>query len=198
MLLWNVGKEPSVGWKSPKDSIILQREQVMGGSCSDVVWIKWPLGSPDFLWGYTKVRVFVPSELPNLQLHCDSFDYRLNVSHATGEAHIECLRGLYKTYIYIYIYICEILVRRICFPCNFENVILFVATPSCVYLFISLNALSVHRPAKNRRAERATLDAEHAHTATQSVTWLLSVIHVAASTVTLCHPKSFTHSAFMW
>lgn len=62
---------------------------------------------------------------------------------------------------------------------------------SRVYLFINLNTLSVPRPAEDRRVQRVSLDAEPAHAATLSVTRLISVNHVAASTVTLCHPKSF-------
>jgi len=41
---------------------------------------------------------------------------------------------------------------------------------SSVYLFINLNALSIPRPAKNRRAQRVRFDAEPVHTATLSVT----------------------------
>ena len=77
----------------------------------------------------------------------------------------------------VYIYACELLVRRICFPCHFENGILFVATPQAVgaerwvrvYLFINLNELPVPRPAKDRRAQRVSLDAEPACTAKLSV-----------------------------
>jgi hypothetical protein len=224
-------KKLSVGWKSPKDSIILQREQAMVESCSDVVWIKWPLGSPDltpwhFLWGYTKVPCVRPVWVAKSSVTLRQFwlsserlpcDWRS--THRVSARFVQNFWSFRRWYIYThththththtytYIYTRELLVRRICFPCHFENGILFVATPqamsvqsvgSRVYLFINLSALSVPRPAKDRRAQSVCLDAEPAHMATLSVTWLISVSHVAASTATLCHRKSFTHSAFMW
>jgi len=105
MVLRNVGKNQAWGEKVRRTPSCYNMGRAV------VLWIIWSLGSPDltplhFLWGDTKVRMVVPSELPNLKLRCDSFDYRLNVCHATGGAHIECLRGLGKT--------CAVSVADIC------------------------------------------------------------------------------------
>jgi hypothetical protein len=100
----------------------LPRRWIGRAGANDVVWCRWPPRSPDvtpcdfFLWGYIKDKVFVPplprslSELrqrissaiasvtsDTLHKVWDELDYLLEICRVTCGAHIESLRGVYKT-----------------------------------------------------------------------------------------------------